>query len=661
MLNNETLGALKQLKQEIRTARNVKRGQVIPSRANFGFVKCEDNKQVFLAPDEMAKVLPGDTVDIEINKDKGGRESGTVEAVFKTELKEFYGFVVERGKNLFVEADSEGLSRWVFIPPKERNKAKRGDRVRCKVLRHPFKNEGKTQGKVLDVIGNAKEAGIETNYSIIKYGLPTHWPANVGDEINTISARQQTLLKERQDLSKTPFVTIDSANTTDMDDALFAERTASGWLLKVAIADPSALIEEGSLLDKVAAKRSSAVYFPHKVIPMLPELMASDLCSLLPQQKRLAIVITLTVNSDGSTDDLEIAEATITSHAKLSYSQVSHFLQDNKAADFSGEIVDSLTQLQAISEAMLSYRQANQLINEDRKDYFFQLGDNGKIQSVNQFNKTVAHTLVEQCMLAANTAIAKEFASKTIDSAYSAHQGLRTERLTDAQTLLNKHTDAEWSTPELDSLAGFIRFTRELSTTETELPLLEILRRMFARGNISPQPQAHKGLGLEQYLTVTSPIRRYQDLLIHRQLKQYIAGEEVTPIDATKIAQMQSTLSTIRTATFETDNWLKAQFAMTLIGEKLSGKVIKVTNRLLGIRLDETGIEGQLETKTLAEKYHFNSLELSLTAENSSYVLGKSVEVTVKSVDADKQLIRMVLAEAAVVNSPTEPEPNIKA
>jgi ribonuclease R len=657
MLNNETLGALKQLKQEIRTARNVKRGQVIPSRANFGFVKCEDNKQVFLAPDEMAKVLPGDIIDIEINKDKGGREAGTVEAVFKTELKEFYGFVVERGKSLFVEADSDGLSRWVFIPPKERNKAKRGDRVRCKVLRHPFNNEGKTQGKVIDIIGNAKDANIETNYAIAKYNLPTHWPANVGEEINAISARQQLLLNQRKDLSKTPFVTIDSANTTDMDDALFGEKTASGWLLKVAIADPTALIEEGSLLDKVAAKRSSAVYFPHKVIPMLPELMASDLCSLLPEQKRLALVFSLTINSDGSTDGLEISEATITSHAKLSYSQVTHFLRDNKAADFGGEIVDSLTQLQAISAAMLSYRQANQLINEDRKDYFFQLGDNGKIQSINQFHKTVAHTLVEQCMLATNTAIAKAFASKSINSAYSVHQGLRTERLTDAQTLLNKHTNIEWSTEELDSLAGFIRFTRELSKTETELPLMEILRRMFARGDISPQPQAHKGLGLEQYLTVTSPIRRYQDLLIHRQLKQYIAGINVSPIDATKIDQMQSTLNTIRTASYETDNWLKAQFATTLVGEKLDGKVIKVTNRLLGIRLDETGIEGQLETKTLTEKYHFNSLELSLTAESSSYALGQSVAVTIKSVDADKQLIRMILAKQATA----EPAPEVTA
>ena len=644
MLNNETLGALKQLKQEIRTARNVKRGQVIPSRANFGFVKCEDNKQVFLAPDEMAKVLPGDIVDIEINQDKGVRESGTIEVVFKTELKEFYGFVVERGKNLFVEADSEGLSRWVFIPPKERNKAKRGDRVRCKVLRHPFKNEGKTQGKILEVIGNAKDAAIETNYAIRKHGLPTYWPANVADEINTITSLQKTLLKERQDLSKIPFVTIDSANTSDMDDALFAEKTASGWLLKVAIADPSVLIKEGSMLDKVAAKRSSAVYFPHKVIPMLPELMASDLCSLMPQQKRLAIVITLAVNNDGSTKDLSIAEATISSHAKLSYSQVSHFLQDNKVADFSGEIVDSLTQLQAISEAMLSYRLENQLVNEDRKDYFFQLGENGKIQSVNQFHKTVAHTLVEQCMLATNSAIAKEFANNGINSAYSVHQGLRTERLTDALTLLNKHTESKWSTQELDSLAGFIRFTREFSTSETELPLLEILRRMFARGDISPQPQAHKGLGLQQYLTVTSPIRRYQDLLIHRQLKQYIAGDQITPIDNAKIEQMRHSLGTIRTATFETDNWLKAQFATTLIGKKLSGKVIKVTNRQLGIRLDETGVEGQLETKNLAEKYHFNSLELSLTAKNSSYVLGKNIEVIISSVDADKQLIRMVLA-----------------
>jgi VacB/RNase II family 3'-5' exoribonuclease len=654
MLNNETLGALKQLKQEIRTARNVKRGQVIPSRANFGFVKCEDNKQVFLAPDEMAKVLPGDIVDIEINKDKGGRESGTIEVVFKTELTEFYGFVVERGRNLFVEADSEGLSRWVFIPPKERYKAKRGDRVRCKVLRHPFKNEGKTQGKILEVIGNAKDVAIETNYAIRKHGLPTYWPANVADEINTITSRQKTLLKERQDFSKIPFVTIDSANTSDMDDALFAEKTASGWLLKVAIADPSALIEEGSMLDKVAAKRSSAVYFPHKVIPMLPELMASDLCSLMPQQKRLAIVITLAVNSDGSTKDLSIAEATISSHAKLSYSQVSHFLQDNKVADFSGEIVDSLTQLQAISEAMLSYRLENHLVNEDRKDYFFQLGENGKIQSVNQFHKTVAHTLVEQCMLATNSAIAKEFANNGIKSAYSVHQGLRTERLTDALTLLNKHTESKWSTQELDSLAGFIRFTREFSTSETELPLLEILRRMFARGDISPQPQAHKGLGLQQYLTVTSPIRRYQDLLIHRQLKQYIAGDQITPIDNAKIEQIRHSLDTIRTATFETDHWLKAQFATTLIGKKLSGKVIKVTNRQLGIRLDETGVEGQLETKNLAEKYHFNSLELSLTAENSSYVLGKNIEVIISSVDADKQLIRMVLAKSAAVKPVTD-------
>ncbi|MED5466029.1 MAG: RNB domain-containing ribonuclease, partial [Pseudomonadota bacterium] len=303
MLNADALNQLRQLKTDIKQNKVVFPGTVKSTNGRFGFVALDEGRDVFLPPEEMQKVLPGDRVNVTEHEVEKGKTQGVVDELLESHLTTFVGRYLIKGKGHFVAPETPGINRWIFIPPKERKGAQPDDFIYCQIHRHPIK-DGKGQAKVLRVIGKAGEPGIERAFTLANFDLADAWPEEVQKQADTLTEESVTSHREgREDRTEQPYVTIDSPGTQDMDDALMATPNATGWTLSIAIADPTAMIEPGSPAEEEAFNRATAIYFPGEPLPMLPDAISTRLCSLMPEVPRLALVCDLQVNNDGSLGD----------------------------------------------------------------------------------------------------------------------------------------------------------------------------------------------------------------------------------------------------------------------------------------------------------------------------------------------------------------------
>ncbi len=324
MLNTDALSQLRQLKQQIQEENAPLSGVVRGTQGRFGFVVLDDGREIYLAAEQMQRVFPDDCVEIEVIAGAEGKQSAQLEKLVRSDLRDFTGQYVVRDNAHFVEPDLPRLSRWIFVPPKLRMNAKHGDYVQARISRHPF-TDGRGQARIDKVIGAAEQKGIAAHYALTRFRLPS----------GALPLAEADLLEpdfaSRRDLTALPFVTIDGAETRDMDDALCAERDANtnGWKLWVAIADPSAWIKPGSALEQAIAARGSSIYLPGLTVAMLPEGLANERCSLLPDSERLALVCELQIDAGGAIAHYEFCEARVRSCAKLSYDGVSDFLRDD--------------------------------------------------------------------------------------------------------------------------------------------------------------------------------------------------------------------------------------------------------------------------------------------------------------------------------------------
>ena len=636
MFDKNTLSQLKDLKKQIHDAKEFAKGTVKGTERRFGFVVLKDEREIFLAPDEMDKVFPGDEVKIQIHTGKEGKISGELIKVLKSPLNEFTGRYIVKGKGHFVEPDLAHCRRWIFVPPAERKGAENGDYVHCRISRHPFP-AAKPQAKVLAVLGNNDTAGIEASYSISKFDLDREWPKDWADSLNTVA------LDQREDLSAIPFVTIDAVNTQDMDDALYVEATDKGWQLTVAIADPSAYIPAGSAVDKEARRRGNSVYMPGRTVPMLPEQLSAEFCSLHQDQARAALVCRIDISSEGEITDYQFSEAAISSKAKLSYFEVANFL------DHGGDHPQAqlLSELKKLSDTLFSYRQTNNLILSGRPEFRIRLNEQKKIDSIEPSQKSSSNLLVEECMIAANRCAAQFMADNGI---FHGHAGFRPERLEG----INKLVDEQLGIKDQDfsSLAGYKQLIDSIDDDAQDFPVRSVLSRMLERGKLNTQPKPHFGMGMASYTTFTSPIRKYTDLLAHRLIKAKLQGESLS-LSEQELLELQQNLDRSRQAKQQMEQWLKCQFMEQFKGKELKGTVCQINSNGFTVRLDGTGIEGVVDTRALKEKYSFDPLRLRLSSKDIVIELDQAITVTVAQLDYKTKLISfaMVLEKAEAAES----------
>ena len=624
MLNVNALSQLKQLKQDIHDSKERSVAKVKGTQRNFGFAVLDDGREIFLTPDTMQRVFPGDTVKIVVQQSKEGKPVAELEKLLESQVKAFCGRYRVKGKGHFVEPDLPQFNRWIFIPPNDRLNAKPGDLIDCSISRHPFKS-GKPQAKIERVIGPADNPGIEADYVIAKFQLPQAWPQNWQDELI------EPDLEQRRDLTGFAFVTIDSAETQDMDDALYIERERDSWQLYIAIADPAAFIPMGSALEQAIQTRANSIYLPGKVQTMLPRELANQQCSLVAGQVRPALICQITIDHQGQIQDRQLYEAQINVDEKLSYQQVNDALGSDKPqlSNF-----DMISQLQACGQALQKQRISEHLVMDDKPDFYLRLNEQGKIDHIHRHEKNQAHALVEECMVAANRCAADFLGEQGL---FIEHAGFRPEKLSSASSLAEQYLEHKLPNPV--TLNDYIELIRLAEKAETDLPVKSILTRWLQRSELSGTPKAHYGMGLNAYTTFTSPIRKYSDFLVHRIIKAKLANQEAPLIDEPSISNLMEVLNKGRQAKYEMERWLHCQYLLDQKDQVKQGKVTQVNSHGFTVRLDETGIEGFVETRQLEGKYSFDPITLTLTHKERKIQLDQEIAVQIDQINCEQRSI----------------------
>lgn len=665
MLNSDALSQLKELKQSIQDSKDYAEGIVRGTNNRFGFVTLDDGREAFLPPETMQQVLPGDRVKVsltESEKDKKKHEA-KLEKLLNSELKGFVGEYVEKGNNHFVSADHPQLSRWFFVPPKQRKGFKAGDLVSVRITRHPF-GDGRAQVKITAKIGRLDEAGIERQYMIHKHGLPSDWSDAALKETEAVKTRAKELDKgDREDFTALNFVTIDAESTRDMDDALYLEAEEDGWLLYAAIADPAAFVETDSVLDKAARERASSVYFPGQSLPMFPDELSQDAFSLMAAEERPVLVCKQRINATGEIQDFSFCNGVIRSHHKLSYKQVADFLENNDRSAVPEDSLALLEGLYELARARKQYRDENHVVQEDKLDYVFRLNQEQKIENIERRRPTLAHQVVEEAMLATNSCAGNYFAQaaerlgRASGGLFSSHAGFRPERVAEIEQLLKKDKP-ELEKLELEVLESYRQLMRNLQRDEADSVLLATLKRRLQPANVSTEAAPHFGLGFDYYATITSPIRRYQDLHNHRIIKGLLAERASGKLDESLAEELQAQIVRNRQACRQVEQWLLSQYLADKKGQEFDATVVSVASQGILVRLSDSGAEGFIPIRgNKKNPAKYDSLRMTLTHDDDTYHLEQPVRVKLDKVDPAEKKLQLSLAKTASAEQKQEKSP----
>lgn len=659
MLNADALSQLRQLKTDIKENKVVFPGTVKATNGRFGFVALDEGRDVFLPPEEMLKVLPGDRVNVTEQEGDKGKIQGVIDELLETSLDTFVGRYLIKGKGHFVVPETPGINRWIFIPPKERMNASPDDFIYCRIHKHPIK-DGKGQAQILKVLGKPGDAGIERALTLATFDLPDTWPEAVQHQAEALSeATIEAQAGDREDRTDQPYVTIDSPGTQDMDDALLAEPNATGWKLSIAIADPTAVIEPGSAAETEAYRRATAIYFPGEPLPMLPDSLSTRLCSLMPEVKRLALVCDLQVNNDGSLGEYSFHKAVIQSKGKLSYELVSNLIEGREDDDIKAlpdAVSNSLDQLHQTATALRKWRNEHALLSADRPEFRLRLDENKRVRLIEPSVQNEAHRLVEECMVAANRCAA-DFLSQQAKGLFIQHPGLRDDRADNVRALLERYAP-DLSGVDATSAAGFRELMKRTDNLSADVPVKAILSRQLARAELAFDAAPHQGMGLAAYTTFTSPLRKFSDFYVHRLIKAVLWQEAMGELTAEQLAELQTTQIRARQAANSLESWLKSDFAKTLGDEPMGGVISRTVPAGFFVRLNANGLEGFVSCRTLDGKFSFDPVTLRLIHNKNGRIfqLEQPVTVTFADVDEERKQInfKLVSAEEIVAGEDAE-------
>ncbi len=663
MLNTDALSQLRQLKSDIEEHKVVYPGTVKATNGRFGFVALDDGRDIFLPPEEMQKVLPGDRVNITEQEGDKGKTQGVVDELLQSKLDTFVGRYIIRGKGHFVVPETPGINRWIFIPPKERQNAEPDDFIYCQIHRHPIK-DGKGQARILKVLGKAGDSGIERALTLATFDLPDTWPETVQAQAEALDESTIDIHKaDREDRTDQSYVTIDSPGTQDMDDALLAEPNPTGWKLSIAIADPTALIEPGSPTEQEAFRRATAIYFPGEPLPMLPDSLSTRLCSLMPQADRLALVCDLQVNNDGSLGDYSFHLATIRSQRKLSYELVSNLIEgriDDDIKALPDAVTNSLDQLHQAATALRKWRGEHALLSGDRPEFRLRLDENRRIRQIEPSVQNEAHRLVEECMVAANRCAA-DLLGKQARGLFIQHTGLRDDRVENIRALLEGFAP-QISGLDITKADGFRDLMKQSGGLEAEVPVKTIISRQLARAELSTSAAPHQGMGLSAYTTFTSPLRKYTDFHVHRLIKSALWGTPARDLDDAQLEALQRAQLQARQAANSLESWLKSDFARTLGDGELTGVISRTTPAGFFVRLDCNGLEGFVSCKTLDGKFSFDPVTLRLIHNKNGRIfqLEQPVTVCFNGIDDERKQILFTLVGTQTDTPAADSKPESK-
>jgi ribonuclease R len=626
-------------------------GRVLGHADGFGFIKPDDGSaDLFLSPREMKALLHNDRAIVRVaGLDRKGRREGAVVEILERNTHQVVGrLFVERGCN-FVVPDNKNIAQDILIPKGEQGKAKKGQIVVVEIIEQP---SARCQpiGRVVEILGNHMAPGMEIEMAIRSYELPHKWPDALLEEIAPLSpAVPEAAKQHRVDLRKIPLVTIDGEDARDFDDAVYAQKTPKGWKLLVAIADVSHYVAVNTALDLEAKNRSTSVYFPEQVIPMLPEILSNGLCSLNPQVDRLCMVCELNISDTGEVIRSKFFEAVMRSHARMTYTQVAKILVDGdkKLAKKYADLLPHLQQLYALYKVMRVKRDERGAMDFDTQETKIVFAENRKIEQIVPVQRNDAHKLIEEFMITANGAAARFLNRKKMPRLLRIHEGPGEEKLLALRTFLSElglHLGGGLKPTPLD----YMYIINSVKDRPDAHLIQTVLLRSMSQAVYSPETKGHFGLALEAYAHFTSPIRRYPDLLVHRAIRHCLQKKPPESFcygfpDMVMLGEHCSANERrADDATRDVVSWLKCEYMLDKIGENFSGIISAVTGFGFFVELQDIYVEGLVHISNLPQDYfHFDPISRQLRGERTHkiYRLGDRVEVSVARVDLDEKKI----------------------
>lgn len=661
-------------------------GRVSGHRDGFGFLIPDDGgDDLFLSPTQMRLVFDGDRVlGRVVGFDKRGRREGAIAEVVLRAHESIVGRYNEENGIGFVLPDNKKMQQEVLISPGRAGGAQVGQLVEVAITHWPTARF-QAQGNIVEVLGDYMAPGMEIEVALRNYDIPHVWPDAVVKEAKRFKAEVEEKDKEKRvDLRHLPFVTIDGADARDFDDAVYCEpRSGSagdvvtgGWRLYVAIADVSHYVKVDSALDHEAHLRGNSVYFPERVIPMLPEELSNGLCSLNPDVDRLAMVCEIALGHSGKMIGYQFYEAIINSHARLTYDVVSAMLERPRSAEGKqylteyAAVAPHVKDLYAVYKALQKQRHNRGAIDFETRETQIVFGEDRKIAEILPTERNDAHKLIEECMLCANVAMANFLEDHDLPGLYRVHDGPPAEKLEKLRgflTELGLTLNRGKGDPTPKDYLALLETVRE----RADFQLIQtVMLRSLSQAVYSPDNNGHFGLNYEAYTHFTSPIRRYADLLNHRAIRHVIRSRQKTehvqrvgarslpkaqvyPYDLPELEEIGVEVSMTERradeATRDVVTWLKCEFMLDRVGETFEGVITSVTGFGIFVELVDIYVEGLVHVTALpGDYYQFDAVHHRLSGERSgrSFRLGDTVEVIVARVDLDERKIDFEMSSA---------------
>lgn len=630
------------------------KGHVEGHPDGFGFVvPDEGGDDLYMSPKEMHRVLHGDRVLVRVaGLDRRGRREAKIVEVLEHVNQFIVGRYYLEGGVGFLIAENRRVNQDILVPPGNAGTAQSGQVVTVEIVTQPGAHN-EAVGRVSEVLGSFTAPGMEIEIALRKHDLPYVFPPEVEKQAEKLPAKvQKKDMADREDIRHLPLVTIDGETARDFDDAVYCESLGrSGFRLVVAIADVSHYVKPHDALDREGFNRGNSVYFPRRVIPMLPEALSNGLCSLNPEVDRLSMVCDMRITTAGAVKEYRFYPAVIYSHARLTYNQVWDWLSGTASPDKKqAALMPHLEALDKLFRTLLKARAKRGAIDFGSTETQIIFDDQGKIKEIVPVIRNDAHRIIEECMLAANVCASDYLNVNKQPALFRVHEGPTPEKLAILRGFL-----AEFG---LDLGGGDKPHAKDYGVLLDKIKdrpdhglLQTVMLRSLKQAVYSPDNKGHFGLAYEAYTHFTSPIRRYPDLVVHRGIKAVLAGEKLPAKGLAEIGvHCSMTERRADDATRDVDAWLKTYFMRDRIGDEYDGTVSAVTSFGMFVAIDGIFIEGLVHVSELGQDYfHYDQAKHMMLGERTGkkYRLGDRVRIKVLRADIETSKIDFSLVEAA--------------
>ena len=633
-------------------------GQLLPDDASA---------PIHLSAHEMREVMHGDRVAVRVEGPRfRGKPQGSIVEVLERRTREVVGRLHVDAGVAYLVADNPRMTHRVLVPEAQRAGAEPGQVVIVEIVRPPSRS-AQPVGRVSRVLGDHGAPGMETEIAIHSHGLPFEFPAAVLTEAAAYGARIPVdAIDGREDLRSLELVTIDGEDARDYDDAVWSERSRGGWRLIVAIADVGHYVRPGSALDAEARERGTSVYFPNRVLPMLPEALSNGLCSLVPREDRLCLCCELRVNDEGRITRSRFFEGVMRSAARLTYREVGEFLArpDGRHEPRLEALRERLQALHGVYRSFTRERSGRGALELDTPELKLKFDADGRVAALVEQPRNDAHRLIEECMIAANIAAARFLDRHHVPTLYRVHGLPELDRLETLRQFLREF--GMWLPPAEEVKPEHLRdLLAKIGDRPDALLISTAVIRSMPQAVYQPGNIGHFGLALEHYAHFTSPIRRYPDLVVHRGIRQVLQGGDPQALvdwhGAFPVLGQDCSFRERRAdeATRGAVAWLKCYYMQERIGEEFEGIVSGVVDFGLFVQLEGLQVDGLLHVSSLGQDYFTRDRSGYRLVGRSSgriFKLGDRVRVRVNNVSLDERRVDFELAgTAGEVRRPQRP------